>query len=332
MQFEQLLTFVAVTVVVFPAIAILLVFWPASRTKTDDGPAIAEFQSFVASGTVTAPAEARFFIARDGAKRLYRMYGNSGEGIVVLLHGSGSDSRYLAGFATTLAGHCNARVATLDMRGHGPNPNRRGDLDYVAQQEHDIADLVKGLKEKYGMSQLLVGGHSIGGGLAIRYAAGGEAPRPDGLLLIAPYVHRKAPSARPGSGGWATPRVTRFAGIEMLHRLGIHILDWLPVIRFAVATASPDGTETPLYSWRMFASVTPRRNWRNEISSIDCPTLVLGAEHDTIFRSTGYHEIFSSLPKVNIDIIPDIGHFELTTSTVVRDKAASWLQSRIFRT
>ena len=45
----------------------------------------------------------------------------------------------------------------------------------------------------------------VGSGLAIRYAAGDQQPKPAGLILIAPYIHRKSPVARPDSGGWATP-------------------------------------------------------------------------------------------------------------------------------
>ena len=61
-----------------------------------------EMTRFVQSGGFTAPAAARHFTARDGAHRLYRLYG-SGPDLLVFLHGSGGDSRYLARFATTLA-------------------------------------------------------------------------------------------------------------------------------------------------------------------------------------------------------------------------------------
>lgn len=140
-------------------------------------------------------------------------------------------------------------VATLDMCGHGPEPGRRrGDMDHVLQQEQDIADLWTALQQARGFERFVLGGHSIGGGLSIRYACGAETPRPDSLLLIAPFIHRKSPAVRPGSGGWARPCMPRFARIEMLGRFGVQALQGRPVLRFAVADALQDGHETPWYS------------------------------------------------------------------------------------
>jgi pimeloyl-ACP methyl ester carboxylesterase len=135
------------------------------------------------------------------------------------------------------------------------------------------------------------------------------------MILVAPYVHRNSPAARPNSGGWAGPFVTRFAGIEMLQRLGIHLLDRLPVLRFAVPQSARDGTETPLYSWRLFASVTPRLDWRGDVARIDCPLLVLAAEQDSIFRS-----------RATVEIIPAIDHFQLVTSDELPRRIAEWLK------
>lgn len=39
-------------------------------------------------------------------------------------------------------------VITPDMRGHGPSPVRRGDVDDAEQQQRDIADLIFTLRER----------------------------------------------------------------------------------------------------------------------------------------------------------------------------------------
>lgn len=216
-------------------------------------------------------------------------------------------------------------MATLDLRGHGPEPVRRGDVDSVGQQEQDIADLVAALRTAKPFGRFLLGGHSIGGGLAIRYAAGREQPKPDGLVLVAPYIHRHSPAARRDSGGWAAPFIFRFAGIDMLQRIGIHVFDGLPVLRFEVPPTARDGTETPLYSWRLFTAVTPRANWRRDIARIDCPVLVLAAQQDSIFRSDGYRAVFADLPSAIVRIIPAIDHFQLVASDDVPREIADWL-------
>jgi pimeloyl-ACP methyl ester carboxylesterase len=323
----QLIEFGLIGLAIYCAIALTLLAWPVGAAGA--GRAAAELDRLVAGGSLSEPAAPRFFAARDGARRLYRRYdepdAKPGADLLVLLHGSGSDSRYLARLARLIAATARLSVVTLDLRGHGPEPGRRGDVDAVDQQEQDIADLVAALEAEQTFGRFLLGGHSIGGGLAIRYAAAGQHPKPQGLVLIAPYVHRRSPAARPGSGGWATPFVTRFAGIEMLQRLGIHVFDRMPVLRFEIPPSARDGTETPLYSWRLFASVTPRPDWRAEIERISCPVLVLAAENDSIFRSAGYPEIFAHAPHATVDIIPDIDHFQLVVSDDLPRRISAWL-------
>lgn len=322
-----LITFLLTGALVYSVIALALVTWPFPESAGKRGDAADELDSLVASGNLVQPAAPRFFEARDGARRLYRLYQGPGPDLLIFLHGSSSDSRYLARLANSLSKlPGGATVATLDMRGHGPEPRRRGDVDHVHQQEQDIADLLAALKRTNRFDRFLLGGHSIGGGLAIRYAAGHEQPKPDGLVLVAPFIHRKSPAARQDSGGWATPCIPRFAGIGMLGRFGIHAFENRPVLRFAVPTAARDGGETPLYSWRLYKSVTPRDNWREEIAAINAPILIVAAENDSIFRSDGYKDIFRNVRQATVEIISAIDHFQLSTSDEVPGLIDTWLR------
>ncbi|MDR2240245.1 MAG: alpha/beta hydrolase [Zoogloeaceae bacterium] len=304
-----------------------LVAWPFPESVENHGHAADELAKLVASGTFVEPAEPSFFEARDGARRLYRLYPGSGADLLIFLHGSGGDSRYLARLANALARLPDGpTVATPDMRGHGPEPVRRGDVDHMHQQEQDIADLYAALKRIRHFDRFLLGGHSSGGGMALRYAAGHEQPRPDGLMLVAPFIHRKSPAACPDSGGWATPCVPRFAGIEMLGRFGIRLFENRPVLRFAVPPEARDGNETPLYSWRMYKSMTLSDNWRKEIAGIQAPVLVVAAGKDVIFRSDGYKAVFKNLPRASVEILPGIDHFQLSTSDEALKRMEAWLR------
>jgi len=314
-----------VSVGVYLCVALALLAWPAPAIPDVPGKAADELDRLLAADHLAAPAAPMYFTARDGARRLYRRYRGGGEDILVFLHGSSSDSRYLARFATAVAAASGLTVITPDMRGHGPEPGRRGDVDAVERQEQDIADLIAVLSaDRQPGGRWLLGGHSIGGGLAIRYAAGGQHPKPDGMILVAPYIHRMSPAARPDSGGWAKPFVTRFAGIEMMQRLGIRLFDGLPVLRFAVPPAARNGGETPVYSWRLFASVTPRPDWRGDIARIGCPLLVVAAAEDSIFRAEGYREVFKPLAGATVEVIPGIDHFQLVTSDEPVWRIGAW--------
>ena len=325
----RLLRFSVIGALTYIAIALALVAWPVPDATPQSGNASRQLERLVKGGTLTVPNEPQTFSARDGAKRVYRLYEGRGNDFLVFLHGSASDSRYLAQMARSLSAASGLTVATLDMRGHGSIPGRRGDVDHVAQQEQDIADLVTTFRTKKQFDRFLLGGHSIGGGLAIRYASGSQEPKPSGLILLAPYIHRKSPAARPDSGGWATPSVARFAGIDMLQRVGIRAFDGLPVLRFEVPPAAKDGTETPVYSWRLFASVTPRQDWAAEVARIACPVLVLAAERDPIFRSEGYVDVFSATKNVAIQIVPEIDHFQLSTSDEVPMRIRTWMKNSL---
>lgn len=330
----NLFTFLITGIIAYPIVALALVFWPFSKRIKKRGYAVVEFEDFVhkleneaTSNTLIRPSESSFFEARDGARRLYRLYPGTESSLLIFLHGSGSDSRYLARLAHELTQLPNGpTVATLDMRGHGPEPGRRGDVDHVHQQEQDIADLWGALKKTHRFDHFFLGGHSIGGGLSIRYAAGNEQPKPDGLVLIAPFIHWKSPVARSGSGGWAIPCIPRFAGIEMLRRFSIHAFEKQPVLRFAISEAIKDGSETPLYSWRLYKSVTPRDKYNEDIARIKVPVLVIAAEKDSIFNSDGYKDVFKNLKQSSIKVIAGINHFQLSTADEVPKLIGVWLQ------
>ena len=323
----QIVTFLLTGISAYFLIALILVAWPFRESTTKRGIATDELDRLIAGGSLIQPAEPTFFVARDGARRLYRLYPGRGSDLLIFLHGSSSDSSYLAKFSKSLSQRPNGpTVVTLDMRGHGQSPGRRGDVDHVHQQEQDIADLWGIMKQGHRFSRFFLGGHSIGGGLAIRYASGHEQPKPDGLVLIAPFIHRKSPAARPDSGGWAVPCIPRFAGVEMFGQMGIHFFEGRPVLRFQIPPSSKNGAETPLYSWRLFKSVTPSDKWEKDIECINSCILVITAENDSIFYPDGYKDIFKNNHRTTIKSISDSNHFELSTSDEVPNIINDWLQ------
>lgn len=315
----------AVTALVPLGVALALVAWPTPAEEAALAKPSQELEAFMQSAPRARPGEARYFKARDGVDRLYRQYDATGPDVLVFLHGSTGDSRYLALLAGRIAAQTGMTVVTLDMRGHGPSPVQRGDAAYVGQQEHDIADLVTSLRDR-NFKRVFIGGHSLGGGLAIRYAAGSQQPRPDGLILLAPFINQSSPAAFPGAGGWATAFMPRFVGMSILHRYGVTAFDGLPVLRFRTPPASRDGNETSLYSWRLWTSVTPRADWKTDIANLPSPTLVIGAAEDPFFRSEGYPEVFRLAGKAEVQIVPKLSHFDLVVDEGVPQRIAQWLK------
>jgi len=155
------------------------------------------------AGSAAPPPEPITYPTRSGGSLPVRHYASEASDVFVLIHGSGYHSRYLAPLAERLAGVGAAHVYTPDLRGHGVDPERRGDIDYVDQLEDDLVDLVGWVRERHAGGRIFVGGHSSGGGLALRFAGGGGEA--SGLVLLAPYLAHDAPTLRAGNsaGGWA---------------------------------------------------------------------------------------------------------------------------------
>jgi pimeloyl-ACP methyl ester carboxylesterase len=93
--------------------------------------------------------------------------------VIVALHGSGGRAGWMAGLGVALAERLEARVIAPDLRGHGPAPQRRGDVDDVGQLEDDVADLIAHLGRE-GREVVLLGRSGAGAGDPFR---GRRAPR-----------------------------------------------------------------------------------------------------------------------------------------------------------
>ena len=91
--------------------------------------------------------ELQSFNARDGKELYYRYYPSKSNNTVILIHGSAWHSQYFLPLAEFISSQNLAQVYTPDLRGHGHNPDRRGDVDYIEQLDDDLADFITFIKE-----------------------------------------------------------------------------------------------------------------------------------------------------------------------------------------
>ncbi|MCA9972423.1 MAG: alpha/beta fold hydrolase [Anaerolineales bacterium] len=239
------------------------------------------------------------YAARDGAALHYRLYESAAETdtVLILLHGSAWHSMQFHPLAQALSAAGAAHVVTPDLRGHGFSPQRRGDVAYIGQLEDDLADLIAVLNGRFPGARIVVGGHSSGGGLAVRFAGGEYGGLADGYLLLAPFLKYNAPTTRPNSGGWARPNSRRIAGLTMLNNLGIHWFDWLTVIQFAMPSSVLDGplgeSATTAYSHRLNTSFAPRSRYGRDLAALTQPFLLVAGLDDEAFIAEQYEPTIS---------------------------------------
>ncbi len=280
---------------------------------------------------VEAPPEARphtDYPARDGQRLPLRVYPAATTDVVlVLIHGSAGHGDYLHGMAAELAERDVATVVVPDLRGHGEAPLRRGDIDYVAQLEHDLADLVTWVRERHAGTRVVVGGHSAGGGLALRLAGGEYAEQVDAWLLIAPMLGPDAPTNRDNAGGWVQLRLPRIVALTVLNNFGITALDNLQVVHFNLPERYRSGRETLAYSWRMIQGFGPR-DYRDDLTAIDVPLLVVVGEHDEAFVAERYAPVIADYAAHGrVVVMPALQHMDIVSDSLTLELYANWIES-----
>lgn len=101
--------------------------------------------------------------------------------VIVLVHGAGEHSGRYEHVVAALTGAGHA-VYALDHRGHGRSDGPRALIDRADNAVQDLGTLVSIAREAHPGVQVLVLGHSMGGMLALAWAAR-HGSRADGLIL-----------------------------------------------------------------------------------------------------------------------------------------------------
>lgn len=263
---------------------------------------------------------------RDNTSLSYRYYPAESENVIVLIHGSGWHSTYFLPLAKSISRNNDAHVYTPDLRGHGIDPETRGDIKYINQLEDDIDDLVNYIKVKHKNAKIIIGGHSSGGGLAVRYAGSRYGRYVDAYLLLSPYLKYNSPTIRKNSGGWTSVHMPRIVGLSMLNNIGITYFNKLDVIDFNMPKEYRDGTETLTYSYRLNTGFAPR-NYKKDLTSLNQKLLVIAGSADESFKAEEFlPEISKYKPDVEVAILDDVSHMGVVVGEEVRPVLNKWLK------
>jgi len=313
---------VLVSVVIYFAIATFLIL---SDTETKSTPR----QDGLAFGELLIDykrlPQLKTYTARDGKPLAYRLYPSRSNRVIILLHGSGWHSQYLLPLAEFISSEGLAQVYTPDLRGHGRAPERRGDIDYIDQLEDDLSDLVAVVRRDSPNSLLVVGGHSSGGGLAIRFAGSKYGQQVDAYMLLSPWLKYNAPTIRPHGGGWALPHTRRIIGLTMLNNVGIHGFNHLPVIDFDMPKNVRNGTETLSYSYRLNTGYAPR-DYEKDLRAITQTLFVVAGTADEVFFADQFEPAISQFAKVKVKLLPGVTHMGVVVNPAVRPVVKEWLE------
>lgn len=263
------------------------------------------------------------FAARDGTMLAYRAYlptlSSPPPIVAVLIHGSGGSSVNMNVLGRALAAAGTPAFAP-DIRGQGLS-GRRGDVDYIGQQEDDLADLVALIRKSYPNAKLVLAGHSAGGGFALRVAGEPVGRAFSRFLLLAPQLGHNAAPTRPGWGGWVRVYQPRIAALSILNHFGISAFNGLPVLAFALPKGSEREHLTRFWSYRMVNNFGPHGEtglvpgaYRQDAERAPGPVSVLVGARDESFYADRYVAAFAGVrPAVKVQILPKVGHMDLVS-------------------
>ncbi|KIN61298.1 Alpha/beta hydrolase [Sulfitobacter noctilucae] len=253
---------------------------------------------------------------RDGYEVQVRFYPSLQDDapLLVLVHGSGWHGMQFDGLARQLS--ATADVVVPDLRGHGTQPGRRGDIDYIDQFEDDLADLITA-QAKPGQ-KVILGGHSSGGGLVVRFAGGVHRDLIDGAVLLAPFLKHNAPTMRPDAGGWSNPLLRRIIGLSMLNTVKITALNHLTIMQFRMPQVVLDGplgdTATTRYSYRLNTGFAPRGDYLGDVAKLP-PFVLIAGTADEAFVATAYEASLSgATDKGQYVLVDGVGHLDIVNA------------------
>ncbi len=308
---------------------------PPERPRPDAGTGL-DFAAAIATDLSTLP-DRQDYRARDATVLSYRRYAaanGSAARTIILVHGSGWHGMQFHALAKALAANGLGTVIVPDLRGHGPDPVRRGDVDHIGQLEEDLFDLIAHLKNGGEPGRLVLGGHSSGGGLVVRFAGGRYGGEADAFLLLAPFLKYDAPTTRPASGGWARPATGRIVALGLINTLGITAFNHLPVISFAMPRSVLDGplgnTATTRYTYRMNVSFAPRPDYTGDLARLDRPFLLLAGDRDEAFIADKYEStIGPHTSSGSYRILAGVNHLGLVDAEATVNAIDAWLTERV---
>jgi non-heme chloroperoxidase len=306
-------------------IAMVLVFWPAPKiTEPKD---VYGFRKLAQTSRAAAAAirPVQYYRARDGTPLAYRFYDSKADRILIFVHGSSYHGAGYDALANALSAGGFAKVYLPNLRGHYLSGPRTGDVEYVGQLEDDIADLIAFARAHGQHGPVILGGHSSGGGFAIRFAGGPNASLVAGYLLLSPVLPLSPIFKR--HSGWAAADVKRMIGLSILSTFGITAFNGMPVIWFNKPPDLRDGTETLIYSYRLNSSMHPRFKYEHDLSALGAHALIIVGSDDQQNYADAYGPLLERVdPKAQVVVLPGVDHLGVMNNRAMLDAAGKWLQ------
>lgn len=250
---------------------------------------------------------------------------------VILLHGALSDSGRTSSSAVLLRNALDAEVFAIDLRGHGKSGGNPGDVSYIDQYSEDLSTIVSKVRQDRPKNKIILVGHSMGGGVCLRFAMRKDKPEVDGFVLFAPLLGQNTPTYpdMPEASGpqskvepFLKVHFQRIIGLKILNSIGDHKLDSLSVLFFNL----PKNARLRTYTYRANESMSPS-DYKEGLQAAISPLLVLVGSADEAFKASAFKDAVESNSSGRVHLIDGATHNGVLESSVAMSKINNWFSS-----
>lgn len=275
-------------------------------------------------------SNSRKFKMRDGKSLHANIFEKKATTITVLLHGILSSSYLMNKTSGLLREALNSEIVTLDLRGHGQSDGNPGDVDYIDQYAHDLYDVISILKKEYPSYKILIAGHSMGGGIALRYSMLKQKISVDGYVLLAPHLGHNSPmvqrekTTNSDVSQFMKVHIERIIGLEMMNSKNIHKYDSLPVLFFNLPKQMP----ITKYSFRANKSAAPA-DYITGLKSVSAPMIVLIGSNDEAFDASEISSIVTTYSSGKSVVIQDETHGGIRHNKQTMIDISKWAKTMV---
>jgi len=268
----------------------------------------------------------RFLTAADGARIHYRDQGRRDALPVLLIHGANASLHTWEPWVDELSQAF--RIITLDLPGHGLT----GQVPEGAYGSRALVDAVHEVVDALELGDLTIGGNSMGGGVAWRYAL--EHPdRIRALILVDASPPRDWSRPEPAEsqaadGDSDTPVVFRLLQQPWFRSVARYLDPGLFVAQGLEAAVHDDSLvdAAMIERYRMLAlregsrlailrqaaqSSAARPEPAADLSRLDHPALILWGAHDTLIPPRVGERFQRELPNAQLIVYEDLGHLPM---------------------
>lgn len=298
----------------------------------------------------------RNFIARDGVSLAYDDFVANevaskevaAKACLIFLHGSTYNSRRYANIGKAMANK-GYQVCLLNWRGHGESGGKPGDVDYVGQLEDDLADMIAHIKSKDAASNIMIGGHSAGAVVCLRYIDSYGCDDISAVSIVSPAINGPLETVRypQASSAWQY-KLTYFRKAKAIEAAPESALQHAPILNmgaFWMAKLVPFLRHRTIlnfpasermaklegrvlgYSYNLMLSCDIN-GYPRAFNKINVPVFLLVGEEDEVIHShlleTIYH--WHLMPNISKSLIkvPKANHIRILPATC--NLLPTWLE------